>query len=132
MLKRVNRLNEEILPKEKKNEVINNFIEFVKKEIGMNDVPEIEISYDNKIAQDMRSFGKYTPENNELLIVATNRNLADILRTIAHELIHHKQFSDGKITHNSNDTGSDVENEANSLAGIIMRKFAKLKPIIFE
>ena len=37
MMKRVNKLNEEILPTEKKNEVIKQFIEFLKEKLGFGD-----------------------------------------------------------------------------------------------
>jgi hypothetical protein len=133
MMKRVNNLNEQILPKEKKNEVIKQFIEFMKEKLGFgDDMPEIVISYDAKEAAGMHSFGKYTPETNELRVVATNRNLADVLRTFAHELIHHKQRLKGQLDNNSSDTGSDMENEANALAGVYMREFGQKNPIIFE
>lgn len=123
-------LTEAVLEKEQRNEIINEFVEFVKEKIDLPETPNIEISYDEKDAQDMKSFGLYTGDN--LLVVAANRNLADILRTITHELIHHKQGLEGRIEPNSNETGSEIENEANALAGVIMREFAQIKPIIFE
>lgn len=133
MMKRVNNLNEQLLPKEKKNEVIKQFIEFMKEKLKFGDeMPEIVISYDPKEAAGMHSFGKYTPETNELRVVATNRNLADVLRTLAHELIHHMQRLKGALDSNSSDTGSDMENEANALAGVYMREFGAKNPIIFE
>lgn len=133
MMKRVNNLNEQILPKEKKNEVIKEFIAFIKEKLGFGDeMPKIVISYDAKEAAGMHSFGKYTPETNELRVVATNRNLADVLRTLAHELIHHMQRLKGVLDPNSSDTGSDMENEANALAGVFMREFGAKNPIIFE
>jgi Zn-dependent peptidase ImmA (M78 family) len=132
MFGRVNNLNEEILPVEKKNEIIKEFVEFAQKKLGLKNLPKLIISYDEKEAQDMKSFGKYTPETNELRVVAVNRNLADVLRTLAHELIHHKQREDGILKPDSTNTGSDVENEANALAGVFMREFGQKYPIIFE
>lgn len=132
MFGRVNNLNEEILPVEKKNEIIKEFVEFAQKKLGLKDLPKLIISYDEKEAQDMKSFGKYTPETNELRVVAANRNLADVLRTLAHELIHHKQRQDGVLKPDSSNTGSDIENEANALAGVFMREFGQKNPIIFE
>lgn len=133
MMRGVNNLSEQILPVEKKNEVIKQFIEFADKKLSLgNDMPEVKISYDEKEAPNMKSFGKYTPETNELRVVAINRNLADVLRTLAHELIHHKQYKDGKLKQDSNNTGSEHENEANALAGVFLREFGKENPIIFE
>ena len=133
MMKRVNKLNEEVLPREKKNEVINEFVGFVNEKLGLgDDMPKINISYDDKEAQNMKSFGKYTPETNELRVVAINRNLADVLRTLAHELIHNKQRKEGVLKPGSNETGSEHENEANALAGVFMREYGKKNTIIFE
>jgi len=133
VMRRVNKLNEATLPVEEKNAIVNKFVEFVDGKLGLNgDVPEVEVTYDSNVAQDMKSFGKYTPETNELLIVAANRNLADVLRTLAHELIHHKQNKDGILHVDSSETGSEHENEANALAGVFMREFAKEHPMIFE
>lgn len=128
------RIDERFLPPEEKEEVIDNFIEYCFNflEINEEDEPRIVISYDNKEAAEQRSFGKYTPDIKEVRVVATNRNLADVLRTLAHELVHYKQDIDDKIEWNSNDDGSEIENEANAKAAVIMRKFGKQYPIIFE
>jgi len=131
MIKRVSNLNEEVLPKEKKDEIIDKFIietcEYL-------DIPNenIEISYDPNEAQEMRSFGKNTPSTGIIRVVALNRNLADVLRTLAHELVHRQQEKDGKLYNGAGEDGTDIENEANAQAAIIMRKFGKENPIIFE
>jgi Zn-dependent peptidase ImmA (M78 family) len=133
IMKRVNNINEQLLPVEKKNEIINDFVKYVDEKLGLGgDVPKVEISYDEGEAQNMKSFGKYTPETNILKVVIVNRNLADVLRTIGHELVHRKQDKEGNITPNSGETGSNEENEANALAGSLMREFGKNNPIIFE
>jgi hypothetical protein len=133
MMKRVNKLDEAILPVEYKANVIAEFINYLDGKLGLNgDLPEVKISDDSNVAQEMKSFGKYTPSTNELLVVIANRNLADVLRTIAHELVHHKQRNDNKLNPDSNDTGSEQENEANALAGVLMREFGQNNPIIFE
>lgn len=132
MMQKVN-LNEQILPVEQKNEVIDDFVEFAGEflELG-TEVPNVTISYDEKEAPDMKSFGKYTPHDSDLRVVAVNRNLADVLRTLAHELVHYKQNKDGRLNITSNETGSEIENEANALAGVIMREYGAKNPIIFE
>jgi len=131
MMTRVNCLNEELLPEEKKNEIISKFIAEVCEYLGI-DGDKIEISYDSKEAQDMASFGKHTPSDGIIRVVAANRNLADVLRTLAHELVHRKQEKEGKLYHGAGDDGTDVENEANAEAAVIMRRFGKTNPIIFE
>jgi len=126
-------LNEEILSKDKKEKVIEDFLKFIISKLDLSDdKPKLTLSYDNDEASSMASFGKYTPDLNEIRVIVANRNLADVLRTIAHEIIHYKQNKEGKLTSDSNETGSEQENEANALAGIYMREFGQKNPIIFE
>lgn len=133
MMHRVNKLDEQLLPAEKKEEVIKEFIAFAKEKLGLGEsMPNIKISYDEQEASGMKSFGKYTPETNELRVVGVNRNLADVLRTLAHELVHDKQRKAGVLDRDSNETGSEHENEANALAGVLLREFGQQNPIIFE
>lgn len=133
MVKKVNRLNEELLPEEKKNEIIDQFIGEVSEYLGIDkDKLNIEISYDPTEAAKMASFGKNTPATGVNRIVAANRNLADVLRTLAHELVHEKQKLEGRLHVGAGDDGTDIENEANAEAAVIMRKFGKANPIIFE
>ena len=127
------KLNEDVLPKDKKEEVINGFIDFACQHLGMDTSDaNVELSYDPKEAAGMQSFGKQTPSTGEIVVVVANRNLADILRTLAHELVHRKQQLEDRLYMGAGDDGSDIENEANAEAGVIMRKFGKLNPIIFE
>ena len=134
MMERVNgiRLNEETLPVENKEALINEFVNYVDEKLGFQNMPNVTVSYDENEARDMKSFGKYTPSNGELRVVAAKRNLADVLRTLAHELVHYKQNEDGKLQPGSGDDGTEQENEANAVAGVLMREFGKLNPVIFE
>ena len=131
MVGKVSGLNEQLLPPEKKKELITDFVNYVCEYLDVND-DRIEISYDPEEAQEMTSFGKHVPATGIIRVVAANRNLADILRTLAHELVHRKQEKEGKIYDGAGEDGSDIENEANAEAAIIMRKFGKANPIIFE
>jgi Zn-dependent peptidase ImmA (M78 family) len=58
--------------------------------------------------------------------------MADILRTLAHELVHRKQDEDGRIDYESGETGSDIENEANAQAGVLLRDYGKVDNGIYE
>lgn len=133
MMKRVSNLNEQLLPFQKKDEILNNFVEFAIKKLDLeNDSPNVVVSHKDNDAEEMKSFGKFFPDTNEIKVVGTNRNLADVLRTIAHEIVHYKQNKEGKLNQNSGETGSAEENEANALAGVLMREFGKMHPEIFE
>lgn len=110
--------------------MLDTFVDFASNELGIKSLPKITIHNDND-----RSFGGYNPATKELLASTKNRHPMDIFRTVAHELIHHKQNEDGKIGMDiaqEGSDGSDIENEANSIAGVIMRKYAKNNPQHFK
>ena len=133
MMKRVSNLNEQLLPFQKKDEIINEFVEFATKKLDLgNEPPNVVISHKDNDAEEMKSFGRFVPNTNEIKVVGINRNLADVLRTIAHELVHYKQNKEGELNQNSGETGSAEENEANALAGVLMREFGGMHPEIFE
>ncbi len=133
MMSRVNKIDEAVLERKERENIIDNFVNNVNEYLELvQDKPNVVISHDPEEAAKMRSFGKYTPETGDIRVVATNRNLADVLRTLAHEMVHFKQHLEGKLNPASNDDGSEVENEANAQAAIIMRKFGRDNPIIFE
>lgn len=77
--------------------------------------------------------GAYYPNlhNNKILVVKAKRCISDFFRSIAHELVHHYQNENDMLTINSGDTGSDIENEANYKAGIIIREYGRINPWIY-
>jgi Zn-dependent peptidase ImmA (M78 family) len=77
---------------------------------------------------DQPSFGMYSPDDNMLAVALANRHPVDILRTVAHELVHYKQNMNGELTDTSGETGSPHENQAHEVAGVIMRNFNKRYP----
>lgn len=127
------KLNEDVLPRDKKEDIIGDFIGFACQHLGIDPSDtNVELSYDPSEAAGMQSFGKQTPSDGIIRVVVINRNLADVLRTLAHELVHRKQQLEDRLYIGAGEDGSDIENEANAEAGIIMRKFGKANPIIFE
>jgi hypothetical protein len=56
----------------------------------------------------------------------------DILRTTAHELAHCRQNQDEQLPDEAGETGSDWENQAHALAGVLMRDWAERNPAMFE
>lgn len=73
------------------------------------------------------STGGYDPDTNEVIARLENRNVIDVARTVAHELVHLRQKEMGKIREGVpvQDIGGHIEDEANSLAGIMLKKYAK-------
>lgn len=132
MMRKVNQLNEDIFRGDDRIDIINEFAEYVKNEIDLDIVPEIKFIDEDGAAAKMKSFAGYNPGNSTITLVISNRNLADILRSLAHELVHHLQNIENRLNNKSGETGSNEENEANSKAGILMRNYGKINPKIFE
>lgn len=132
MMRKVNRLNEDVFRGDDRINIINEFAEYVKNEIGLDKVPEINFIDEDGAAAKMKSFAGYNPGNSSITLVISNRNLADILRSLAHELVHHLQNIENRLNNKSGETGSNEENEANSKAGVLMRNYGKINPKIFE
>ena len=112
---------------------IGEFIKYAIKNLGIQNPPRnLTLSYDTAKAKEMRSFGYFDPNKNKIWVYCGNRNMGDILRTLAHELVHRKQDEDGRISYESGKTGSDIENEANAKAGVLLRDFGKQHEEIYQ
>jgi ribosomal protein S18 acetylase RimI-like enzyme len=102
-------------------EQFREFLIFCKKRLGLQKLPKIHWHTNDDVGMSRPSFGSFENENQEIKIGINNRHPLDVMRTLAHELTHYKQFLDGKLHNGSGETGSPAENEANAMAGIIMR-----------
>lgn len=111
---------------------IKNFLPIAMNILGIKKLPRI--SFKLKINPDgqQTSFGQYIPEKNTILVGIDGRHPVDVLRTLAHELVHYKQHRQGKLDKHSGKTGSDEENGANAIAGIIMRHYNKQHPTAIQ
>ena len=114
-----------------KAKIIDRFMDYATDYLSI-DRPKIKLINQDGYTQQHRSFGAYSPSDKKVMVVVHNRNMADILRTLAHELVHHMQNLDNRLTPKSGEDGSPDENEANSLAAVIMRKFGRENPDIYE
>lgn len=119
-------------PQDKTDNIIADFIDFVSQALDLQQVPKITFSDDENLAKQMHALGAYQPKTDELLVVKGSRLTADILRTLAHELVHRKQAEIGPLSAEDGKTGSEAENEANAAAGVLLRQFGQYRPEIFE
>ena len=111
---------------------MKDFVDFASNELQLNDPPKIHVINSSDFTQKWKSFGVYQPMQNKIAIVIKGRGLADILRTLAHEMVHAQQMQLNKLDVSSGQTGSPIENEANALAGVLMRNYGQKNPMIFE
>lgn len=115
-----------------KKDKLNSFVKFVKKELGIEKVPTISIQA-NRDGLKTTAHYDYTKENKIIRVYGKNRALVDIMRSVAHELIHHKQFEEGRLDGpQPPDIGGEIEDEANAKAGQYIKMYAKIDPNIYE
>jgi len=118
---------------QQRQQVVREFIKFCKDQLQIEQLPSIAFTSDRDWAVERHSFGEYNPERRHLDVYVGSRNTADILRTLGHELVHHRQHELGKIKSSSDGkAGSPIENQANAYAGVLMRDFGKQHDIIYE
>lgn len=70
----------------------------------------------------------YEIGNNCCRVYAKNRALADVLRSVAHEMTHMMQDQIGIIKGPIRDAGGFHEDQANAKAGELIKLFAKSRP----
>jgi len=102
---------------------IQKFMRFAAKELKLSKMPKINFvghSEDNK-----RTFGHYKNDGDTITVRIVGRHPLDVMRTITHELIHYKQ----KTTNIKDQTKED---QANAMAGRIMRKYGEQNPQLFN
>lgn len=118
-------INEGIDDFKKVHSAIKDLLPVAMAELGLDQLPKIHIkkNLDNK---GQPSFGSFN--GTDITLAVSGRHPVDICRTLAHELTHYRQGTDNQLDHESGRTGSPEENEANSVAGIIMRKFSQKHP----
>ena len=104
------------------NKVYNAFVPFIKSDLDLDTIPKIKIIRGNE-AQKLKAFGCW--DGTEITLCPDNRHPMDVMRTLAHEIIHYM------CDHTDGSDGSADENEANSKAGEIMRRFARANPSFF-
>jgi hypothetical protein len=104
---------------------LKDFLPLAMQELNLKEIPKIYIK--KKLNYNGQpSFGSFSNGGIELGI--DGRHPVDVCRTLAHELVHYKQGKTDQLDSESGNTGSPEENQANSVAGIIMRKFSKQYP----
>jgi len=84
-------------PVEYENE-IHSLCDFAQNRIGFEKPPSIFLNDDKANANStLAKTGYYTPDTMEIHVFATGRHPKDILRSIAHELVHHGQHMRGEL-----------------------------------
>ena len=112
-------------------EMLGKFLPLAMKELDINVLPKIKLVLHIEDAE-QPTFGKFVNEDSVIYLGIEDRHPLDILRTLAHELVHFKQGEEHRLDAHSGETGSPIENEAHEIAGVIMRNFNKQNPQFFK
>ena len=116
---------------DEKKKILDKFVLFVKKQLELESVPTIKIQ-NNRDGLKTTANYDYTKENKLIKVCAKNRALVDVCRSIAHEMVHHKQFEQGRLKVKPPDIGGEIEDEANAKAGQYIKMYSKIDPTIYE
>ena len=108
---------------------VQEFIKFAKKALQLKE--KVSVKLLEKRHEHMTA-ACYDPNTNEISIYTKGRAFADVCRSLAHEMVHQKQNELGLLEIDSGETGSDIENEANACAGIIMRNFGNVVGNLYD
>jgi phosphopantetheine adenylyltransferase/ribosome-binding factor A len=101
------------------------------KGINLRPLPTVKfINDDGENAKDF--FGKtayYNPNSNQIVLYTLNRHPKDVMRSFAHEMIHHHQNCEDRLgnitTQNTNEEGDlpEIEKEANTKGTMTFREW---------
>jgi predicted GNAT family acetyltransferase len=112
---------------------VADFVNFAKEFLGINDEIKVELAFER--TPDLVTTAYYNYSGDGLIkVYVKDRAIIDICRSIAHELVHHKQYLEERLLDAVKDgeDGSPIENEANAVAGVIIRKWGKLHPELYQ
>lgn len=107
---------------------IRDFLPIAIKHLKLKSLPKIRIEKNVESKHDQPTFGKYENGKEIIFLDIEERHPVDVIRTLAHELVHYKQDKEGRLDSNSWKTGSPDENEAHEKAGEMIREFDKQFP----
>jgi Zn-dependent peptidase ImmA (M78 family) len=112
-------------------EKLTEFIKFVKGELNLKSTPKVIVQNGRKNLKTTANYD-YTQSEKVIKVNAKNRMLVDVMRSVAHELVHHKQYEDGRLEVRPPDIGGEIEDEANAKAGQFIKMFAKRDETLYD
>ena len=115
---------------------LEKFVDFVKRELNIEN--DVNIRYQtDKDGIKTTAVYKYQDggdeefEQSEVRVYTKERALQDIMRSVAHELVHHQQNERGDLEGKVSNVGGPIEDEANAVAGKLLKKYGIYHPKIY-
>ena len=113
-------------------EVTKEFVKFLQTQLPLTD--DVYITFTGN--RDIKMTTGVRMPGHKIYVLANKRLLIDIFRTVAHEWVHEFQHQKMGLKGKVQNIGGPVENMANVLSGIFMKKFDKIfphySPVIYE
>lgn len=104
--------------------LICQFCLFAVDHLGIGDLEYTIVLTGDKEKYGIKTTAYFNPETNDLVIFSLGRHPHDICRSIAHEMVHMRQGKHGFYGRTQiKDVGGFFEDEANSVAGQIIKLF---------
>ena len=114
-----------------KKDKLNRFVKFVKDQLELGTVPVISVQNHRENIKTTANYD-YTKDEKIIKVCSKGRALVDVMRSIAHEMVHHKQFEQGRLKVQPPDIGGEIEDEANAKAGQYIKMFSKEDSTIYD
>lgn len=108
---------------------ITQFAKHCIRELGLKTSVKITLS---KRQTGQATAGYYNPQDCTVFVAVHNRAIADIMRTLAHELTHCKQQEDGIEFPNDDEGLQPLEDAANSSSGKLVRFYGRKNRDIYS
>jgi len=113
----------DLVPGGEKKKLMRNFVDFCVRAM------KLESDYSIYIVDDRKRYSIETtaicfPEEGSVRIYGKGRAFVDVLRSMAHELSHLAQHENGGIEYDELHFSSDLEDEANKVAGELVNAFS--------
>ena len=110
---------------------VADFSKFTVGKLGIKSPFNVTLTQDRE-GNGLKTLAHFDNSNSNCCVYTKDRNLADILRSIAHELVHKSQFEKDQIKAPVQDIGGPIEDEANAVAGQLVKEFGYANEDIFE
>jgi len=111
--------------------MLRKFTEYALKNLGITTPVRVTVTNDRG-SYALKTMAAFDPSTSHCVVYGSNRNTADIARSLAHELVHKQQLDNDKIKGPVQDIGGEIEDEANAVAGQLVKAFGYKFPKIFQ
>lgn len=110
-------------------EQVTKFAKHCIKELGLKGKIKITLA---KRQTGMPTAGYFDPNSCDVFVAVHNRAIADVMRTLAHELTHCRQQQQGTDFPNDDEGLQPLEDEANTMSGRLVRFYGRKNREIYS